>query len=64
MSNFTRSPSITDTLPEPPAIRARLTDLAAETDFLRAMLRLLEKRECGRRLMRRRRAVREELANA
>jgi hypothetical protein len=47
--------SITDALPDPPAIRARLSDLAAEADLLRALLRLLERRECGRRLLRRRR---------
>ncbi len=57
MSDLT--PSITDALPDPPAIRARLSDLAAESDLLRALLRRLEQRECGRQLMRRRRADRE-----
>jgi hypothetical protein len=46
-------PTPLDALPDPSAIRARLTDLAAEADLLRALLRLLEQRECGRRLMRR-----------
>jgi hypothetical protein len=46
---------ILDALPDPPRIRARLSDLAAEADLLRALLRLLERRECGRRLLRRRR---------
>jgi hypothetical protein len=46
---------ILDALPDPPVIRARLSDLAAEADLLRALLRLLEQRECGRRLLRRRR---------
>jgi hypothetical protein len=45
---------ILDALPDPPAIRARLSDLASEADLLRALLRLLERRECGRRLLRRR----------
>jgi hypothetical protein len=47
--------TLLDRLPEPPAIRARLSDLAAEADLLRALLRLLEQRECGRHLLRRRR---------
>ena len=49
-------PTVIDTLPDPPAIRARLSELAAEADLLRALLRLLERRECGRHLMRRRQA--------
>jgi hypothetical protein len=57
MPDLIRPPSITDALPEPPAIRARLSDLMAEADLLRALLRLLEQRECGRRLMRQRRAA-------
>jgi hypothetical protein len=48
-------PTITDYIPDPQHIRARLSDLAAEADLLRALLRLLERRECGRRLMRRKR---------
>jgi hypothetical protein len=47
-----QTPTPLDGLPDPPAIRARLTDLAAEADLLRALLRLVERRECGRRLMR------------
>ena len=47
---------ILDVLPAPPIIRARLSDLAAEVDLLRSLLRLLEQRECGRHLMRRRKA--------
>jgi hypothetical protein len=43
---------VIDTLPNPQTIRARLTDLAAERELLRALLRLLEKRECGRHLLR------------
>ena len=31
------------TIPEPAHIRSRLTDLATEANFLRALLRLLEK---------------------
>jgi hypothetical protein len=54
----THSP-ILNVLPAPPAIRARLSDLAAEADLLRALLRLLERRECGRHLMRRRQTRRE-----
>jgi hypothetical protein len=46
---------IIDQLPDPPVIRARLSDLAAEADLLRALLRLWESRECGRTILRRRR---------
>jgi hypothetical protein len=49
-----------DTIPDPQTIRARLSDLAAETDLLRALLRLLERRECGRHLMRRRAVSRRD----
>jgi hypothetical protein len=56
-----RSPTPAELLPDPPAIRARLSDLAAEAELLRALLRLLERRECGRRLMRRRAADRREV---
>ena len=52
-------PSPLDSIPEPQAIRARLTDLVAEAEMLRALLRLLERRECGRRLIRRRHPRRE-----
>lgn len=54
MADLTPTP-ILDALPDPPLIRSRLSDLAAEADLLRALLRLLEQRECGRRLLRRRR---------
>jgi hypothetical protein len=65
MPDLTYPPSIADALPDPRAIRARLSDLAAEADVLRALLRLLEQRECGRRLLRRRRAVdRQEMRHA
>jgi hypothetical protein len=65
MPDQTRAPSLTDILPDPPAIRARLADLAAEADLLRALLRLLEHRECGRHLLRRRRSAgRQEVALA
>jgi hypothetical protein len=57
MPDLADPPSITDKLPDPPSIRARLSDLAAEADLLRALLRLLERRECGRHLLRRRRAA-------
>jgi hypothetical protein len=63
MPDLAEPPSITDALPDPPAIRARLSDLAAEANLLRALLRLLEHRECGRRVLRRRRAAdRQEVA--
>lgn len=42
-------------VPDPSAIRARLSELWAEREYLRALLRLLERRECGRELLRRRR---------
>jgi hypothetical protein len=48
-----------DTLPDPPAIRARLSDLSVEADLLRALLRLLEQRECGRQMLRRRHSRQE-----
>jgi hypothetical protein len=64
MPNAVLLSSITDRLPDPPAIRSRLSDLAAEADFLRALLRLLEKRECGRHLMQRRRSLRKGVADA
>jgi hypothetical protein len=50
---------VIDQLPDPPTIRARLSDLAAERELLRGLLRLLEKRECGRHLLRERRERRE-----
>jgi hypothetical protein len=49
---MTTAKPILDTIPDPPMIRRRLSDLAAEANFLRGLLRLLEQRECGRRLMR------------
>jgi hypothetical protein len=62
--DLTATPSpIIESLPDPPTIRRRLSDLAAETDLLRALLRLLEHRECGRHL-RRRRTAREEVPSA
>jgi hypothetical protein len=48
-------PSPLRDLPDPQHIRRRLSDLADEADLLCALLRLLERRECGRRLLRRRR---------
>ena len=50
---------ILDRIPDPRTIRGRLSELAAEADLLRALLRLLEHRECGRHLVRRRQAGRE-----
>jgi hypothetical protein len=50
---------ILDALPDPCMIRGRLSDLAAEADLLRALLRLMERRECGRRLLRRQRERQE-----
>jgi hypothetical protein len=64
MPDLTGPPSITEALPDPPVIRARLSDLAAEADLLRALLRLLEQRECGRRVLRRRAADRQEVRRA
>lgn len=55
---------LTDTLPDPPTIRARLTELAAEAELLRALLRLWEHRECGRELLRRRRRAGRPVATA
>jgi hypothetical protein len=52
-----------DALPDPRTIRARLSDLSAEADLLRALLRLLERRECGRSVLRRR-ALRQEVSHA
>jgi hypothetical protein len=46
---------ILEKLPEPQLIRSRLSELAAEANFLRALLRLFEERECGRRLLRQQR---------
>jgi hypothetical protein len=45
---------ILDLIPDPKVIRRRLSDLAAEADFLRALLHLLERRECGRWALQRR----------
>jgi hypothetical protein len=64
MLDLASQPSITETLPDPAAIRARLTDLAAEADLLRGLLRLWEQRECGRRVLRRRAAGRKEVTHA
>jgi hypothetical protein len=55
MSASTTLRPIVESLPDPTTIRARLSDLAAETELLRALLRLWEHRECGRRVLRRRR---------
>ncbi len=52
MPETTAQALILDKLPDPPAIRARLSDLAAEANLLRSLLRLLEDRECGRHLIR------------
>jgi hypothetical protein len=41
-----------EALPEPAHIRSRLAELATETNFLRALLRLLEKNRSGQRLLR------------
>jgi hypothetical protein len=41
-------------IPEPARIRSRLSDLATEANFLRALLRLLEKTRSGQHLLRRR----------
>jgi hypothetical protein len=62
MRDLTAQSSITETLPDPPAIRSRLSDLTAEADLLRALLRLLEHRECGRRVLRRRAVDRQEVS--
>ena len=61
MSDLITPTPILDVLPTPSIIRERLSDLAAEADLLRALLRLLEHRECGQQLMRRRKA-RQEVA--
>jgi hypothetical protein len=53
------STTILGTIPDPPTIRGRLSELAAEADLLRALLRLWERRECGRRLLRQRRERKE-----
>ena len=45
-----RHTPVLDTLPDPKTIRARLSDLAAERELLRGLLRLLETRECGKYL--------------
>jgi hypothetical protein len=58
------TPPLIDAIPDPQSIRARLTDLAVERDLLRSLLRLLEQRECGRRLMRRRREQKGDPNNA
>jgi hypothetical protein len=47
------SATVTDLIPRPNHIRARLSELAAEADLLRGVLRLWEHRECGRALLRR-----------
>jgi hypothetical protein len=64
VNTTTRPPAPLDSIPDPPTIRAWLSDLAAEADLLRALLRLLERRECGRRVMRRRAADRQGVVRA
>jgi hypothetical protein len=65
MSERTPPLPILDALPGPGAIRERLSELASEADLLRGLLRLLEKRECGRYFLRKRRAAgRKEAARA
>jgi hypothetical protein len=64
VTDQSRPTATLDTIPDPQAIRARLSDLAAETDLLRALLRLLERRDCGRHFMRRRAVERREVARA
>jgi hypothetical protein len=49
-----KTPSPVETIPEPAHIRSRLTELAAEANFLRALLRLVENTRSGQRLLRRR----------
>ncbi len=63
MTDLTPPSTPLDAIPDPPVIRARLSALAAESNLLRALLRLLEQRECGRRLMRRRAANKREEAS-
>jgi hypothetical protein len=46
--------TVADRIPDPGQIRARLTELTTEANFLRCLLRLLQQRECGRRILRRR----------
>jgi hypothetical protein len=58
-----RPPGPVDLLPDPRVIRARLSELASEADLLRALLRLMEQRVCGREVMRRRQR-RQEVARA
>jgi hypothetical protein len=41
-----------EAMPEPSKIRSRLTELATEANFLRSLLRLLEKNQSGKRLLR------------
>jgi hypothetical protein len=62
MSASTTLRPIVELLPGPTTIRARLSDLAAEAELLRALLRLWERRECGRRVLRRRRISRQGVA--
>jgi hypothetical protein len=48
-------PTPLDSIPDPRTIRARLGEMHAEREMLRALLRLWEQRQCGRELLRRRR---------
>ena len=60
------TPSPVDLIPEPDAIRRRLSELACEANLLRALLRLWESRECGRYVLqqRRRRQQQQEVCHA
>jgi hypothetical protein len=55
MPDLIRPQSIIGSLPDPPIIRERLSEIAEEADLLRALLHILQHRECGRRVLRRRR---------
>jgi hypothetical protein len=48
MTTATIAPRLIDTLPDPPQIRARLCELATEANFLRRLLRLLERNRASR----------------
>ncbi len=64
ISTPTNPTSVTDSVPNPEQIRERLSDITAEADFLRGLLRLYEGRECGRRVLQQRCRKREAVSHA
>jgi hypothetical protein len=60
MNPPTAATPLIDRLPEPRQIRERLSEIAAEANLLRSLLRVVEGSESGRRVLRRRERLRAD----